>query len=71
MTGFFKVGELKEAENEILKNVQRKEFPDIMNIRSSSVKCEDKAYVWLMRKAGVPVSKLHPVTDRWIAACWK
>ena len=61
MTGFLKVGELKEAENEILKYVQRKEFPDMMNMRFSSVKGGDRAYVRLIKKAGVSVSKLHPV----------
>ena len=36
-------------------------FPDVMSMRSSSVNGNDRAYARLMKKAGVSVSKLHPV----------
>ena len=61
-TGFLKVDELRKAEKVILKHVQHKEFSDVIDILSNTaLKNGDRVFVRLMKKAGVSVSKLHPV----------
>ena len=54
---YLKLDELREAEHEIMRYVQRKEFPDVTALQPGA---DERSVKRLMKKMGASISKLNP-----------